>query len=527
MTAVHCRKNSPNPACAPLLAGLSDVSAILANGSGRRETLVGIFDALERHFGLTRGTVLLMTAGGDELFIEAAKPSADGRIQDARYRRGEGISGRVLASGESVVIDDISTAPEFKDRIHQRKHGGEGPVGFICVPISVHNEPVGTLAADLSPDASVCLQEGEKLLSIVAGMLAHDVATRRMMRLEREALEQENEHLREVLSERIQPENMIGRSDEMKAVFARVHRVAPTDTTVLIRGESGTGKELVASAIHYGSERRNGTFMKVNCAALSEALLESELFGHEKGAFTGALQARAGRIEESEGGTLFLDEIGDFAPTVQVKLLRVLQERTFERVGSNAPRHADVRIIAATNKDLERAVQDGTFREDFYYRINVFAIHMPPLRHRKGDILLLANHFVEKYAAVMDKHIRRISTPAINMLVAYHWPGNVRELENCIEHAVLMANDDTIHGHDLPPTMQFPEVSDAPAPGTLKQRVMVLEREFITDALKRHSGNVSAAARELGITARMVRYKIKNLQIDEGLVRRRKKTSSQ
>jgi Nif-specific regulatory protein len=268
--------------------------------------------------------------------------------------------------------------------------------------------------------------------------------------------------------------------------------------------------------------------VKVNCAALSESLLESELFGHEKGAFTGAVASRAGRIEEAVGGTLFLDEIGDFSPAVQVKLLRVLQEREYERVGSNRTCRADVRIVGATNRDLERAVEEGSFRADLYYRINVFPIYLPPLRRRKDDVMQLVNHFMEKYSARMSKPVRRISTPAINMLMAYHWPGNVRELENCIEHAVLLAQDGVVRGTDLPPTLQFPEATGIrPQQGTLKERIHNLERELIVDGLKRNADNVAAVARELGLTARMVRYKIDSLGITRPRTRRAKRTGSQ
>lgn len=300
----------------------------------------------------------------------------------------------------------------------------------------------------------------------------------------------------------------------MAVVYQRIHQVAGTDTNVLIRGESGTGKELVAAALHYSGSRAAQPLVKVNCAALNESLLESELFGHEKGAFTGALASRPGRIEEAEGGTLFLDEIGDFSLVTQVKLLRVLQEREHERVGSNRTMHADVRIIAATNKDLETAVSVGEFRQDLYYRINVFPIHLPPLRDRKDDILLLADHFARKYSEKMRKMIRRISTTAINMMFAYHWPGNVRELENCIEHAVLLSQDNVIHGHSLPPTLQMPDPHECENIRSLTARVELLERDMILDALKSARGNVAAAARLLSITPRILRYKIKNLGID-------------
>ncbi|MHC4087744.1 MAG: sigma-54 interaction domain-containing protein, partial [Planctomycetota bacterium] len=282
----------------------------------------------------------------------------------------------------------------------------------------------------------------------------------------------------------------------------QIHQVANSDTTVLVRGESGTGKELVAHAIHYSSPRAKGPFVKINCAALNENLLESELFGHEKGAFTGAIQSRKGRLEEANGGTLFLDEIGDFSATTQVKLLRVLQEREFERVGSNRTLKTNARIIVATSRDLEKSLDNESFRQDLYYRINVFPILLPPLRDRKDDVLLLADFFIEQYSKLMNKDIRRISTPAINMMVAYHWPGNVRELENCIERAILLSSDGVIHGHNLPPTLQTSDASDTIGTGSLKKRVALFERDVIVDA------------RDLKTTARIIGYKVKDLGID-------------
>jgi len=327
-------------------------------------------------------------------------------------------------------------------------------------------------------------------------------------------LEAENSRLRNELADRFRPENIIGNSGAMRDVYQAIHQVASTDTTVLIRGESGTGKELVAHAIHYTSLRAKGPFVKVNCAALSETLLESELFGHEKGAFTGATQLRIGRIEAAAGGTLFLDEIGDFSAVTQVKLLRTLQERQFERVGSNKTIEANVRIVTATNSDLEKAVEANDFRQDLYYRINVFPIFLPPLRDRKDDILLLADRFVEKYARAMNKDVRRITTPAINMMTVYHWPGNVRELENCIERAVLLSSDGVIHAHHLPPTLQTSEASETIGSGSFNNRVALFESDLIIDALKRTGGNMSAAARQLGLTPRILRYKVRNLDID-------------
>jgi Nif-specific regulatory protein len=297
-------------------------------------------------------------------------------------------------------------------------------------------------------------------------------------------------------------------------VYDLIARVSKSDTTVLIHGESGTGKELVAHAIHYNSLRAAKPFIKVNCAALPEGVLESELFGHEKGAFTGAVSQRKGRFELAHGGTIFLDEVGDFSPSTQVKLLRVLQEKEFERVGGNATIKTDVRVIAATNRNLETLIADRTFRQDLYYRLNVFAIHIPPLRDRRADTLLLADYFVEKYSKANRKYIRRISTPAIDMLMSYHWPGNVRELENCIERAVLLSDDGVIHGYHLPPTLQTAEASGTVHAGTLQETLDNVERELILDALKSSRGNMARAACELGITERVMGLRVEKHSID-------------
>jgi Nif-specific regulatory protein len=286
---------------------------------------------------------------------------------------------------------------------------------------------IGTISVDRPFEETSSLDEEMRILSIVASMIANDLRGRREAAIGRQQLEDENLRLRHELEGRFRPENIIGNSNAMRDVYRQIHQVAGSDTTVLIRGESGTGKELVAHAIHFSSPRSDGPFVKINCAALNENLLESELFGHEKGAFTGAIQARKGRLEEANNGTILLDEIGDFSPATQVKLLRVLQEKEFERVGSNRTLKTNARIITASNRDLEKAVDKGSFRQDLYYRINVFPILLPPLRDRKDDILLLADFFAEQYSKKMNKDIRRISTPAINMMVSYHWPGNVRQ----------------------------------------------------------------------------------------------------
>ncbi len=507
------------------LQALYAISQILATRAGQREMLLELLDVLERELGMVRGTIMLLSTDGAELLVEAARDIDLPRQQEARYQRGEGIMGRVLQTGEPAIVPRISAEPRFEGRIHDRREAPGGEWSFLCTPVVLEGEVVGTLSVDLPYRADADLEEDHRVLAIVARMIANDVKSRRTAKLQREALEAENLRLRDALGEQFRPENIIGSSKAIREVYLRIHRVAATNTTVLIRGESGTGKELVASAIHYSSPRAKKPFVKVNCAALNENLLESELFGHERGAFTGAVTPRVGRLEEAQGGTLFLDEIGDFSPAIQVKLLRVLQEREYQRVGSNTTSRADVRVIAATNRDLEQAVAEGTFRQDLYYRINVFPLSLPPLRERKSDILQLANHFVERFATRMGKDVRRISTSAINMMMAYHWPGNVRELENCIEHAVLLSNDSVIQGQSLPPTLQTPADDVGPAVGSLKAKVNTLEKDMIIDALKRSGGNVSAAARKLGITPRMVRYKIKKLGIAYDRYFRRRRSS--
>jgi Nif-specific regulatory protein len=293
----------------------------------------------------------------------------------------------------------------------------------------------------------------------------------------------------------------------MAPVYEMIAQVAQSDATVLIRGESGTGKELIAQALHYGSRRSEGPFVRVNCAALPEGLVESELFGHERGAFTGAVQQRPGRFERASGGTIFLDEIGDLPASVQVRLLRVLQEREFERVGGHATLRTDVRVVAATNRDLEHDIEHGRFRADLYYRLNVFPIHVPPLRERRTDIILLADHFVEKYGQRYGRSIVRLSTPAIDLLMAYHWPGNVRELENAIERAVLLADGDVLHARLLPPSLQMARLDDKRS-GPLRAQLHALEKELIIDALKANKGNRAAAARQLGITERIMGLRV-------------------
>jgi len=307
---------------------------------------------------------------------------------------------------------------------------------------------------------------------------------------------------------------IIGASDRMKDTYTLINQVSGTEATVLITGESGTGKELVAKAIHECSKRSNGPFIAVNCSALPESIIESELFGHEKGAFTGAIAAREGRFEAAKNGTLFLDEIGDLSQAVQVKLLRILQERSFERVGGNKSIKTNARIITATHRDLLEEVRSGRFREDLFFRLNVFPIHLPPLRERGADILLLADCFAEKFSANSGKEIKRISSPALDLLMIYHWPGNVRELENCISRAGIVSTDGVIHSYNLPPSLQSATSTGTEPTSTFDGAIARLEKEMLIEALKIERGNSVPAARRLGITERRFRFALQHYKLD-------------
>ncbi|MDR3197565.1 MAG: sigma 54-interacting transcriptional regulator [Planctomycetaceae bacterium] len=497
------------------LETILNLSRLLSSELDQQVVLSTTLDLLHDELGLTRGIILLVTPDKEGLILEVAQDATPFEQGKLTYRRGEGIVGHVVETGLPVAIPKVSEEPNFLDRIYNRKQKINSEVSFICVPIVCENEVLGTLSVDRVYESDpLSLDHDLQILKIIASMIAYDVKVRRQAAEIQHSLEQENQRLKNQLQERFRPENIIGNSNAMREVYQAIYQVAPSDATVLIRGESGTGKELVAHAIHVASPRSKGPFIKVNCAALNENLLESELFGHEKGSFTGAVAQRKGRIEEAEGGTLFLDEIGDFSPIIQVKLLRVIQERTYERVGSNISRKANIRLLCATNHNLEEAMTEGRFRDDLYYRINVFPIMLPPLRDRRGDIMLLANHFIETNSKRLNKSIKRISASAIDLLTGYRWPGNVRELENTIERAILLSQDNVIHGHHLPPTLQTSRVTNTTGSGTLEERVAVFEQDIIMDALKRSRGNMAAAAIDLGTTSRILRYKVRQYHIE-------------
>ena len=493
---------------------LYEISQALNEHLELKKSLYKVLDILSSSMNMVRGTVSILDPLRNEITIEVAHHLSPSTMERVKYKLGEGVTGSVIQSGKAVAIPKISEEPLFLDRTAARRKLKESQeLSFICVPIKKGNHVIGALSVDRPFDEAYSLKDGQKLLFVVATMIAQHVINLETIRREKEQLRAENQRLRDELGNKYRITNIIGNSNKMREVFQMISQVCKSNATVLIRGESGTGKELVANSVHYNSHRAKGPFIKVNCAAIPTNLIESELFGHEKGAFTGAIKQKLGKFELAHKGTIFLDEIGSIGLDVQANLLRVLQEKEFEHVGGQRTIKVDVRIIAATNKNLEQAVEDGSFRGDLYYRLNVFPVYMPPLRERKTDILLLADYFLEKYSKENSKDIKRFSTPAIDMLMDYHWPGNVRELENCIERAVLLCDGGVIHSYHLPPTLQTGRESGTLPELSLEDAVASLEKEMIIDALKNTRGNISTAAQVLKTTVRKFAYKAKRYDI--------------
>jgi Nif-specific regulatory protein len=489
------------------LSSLVEISQALSSSLNLSASLPVVLEILEKHHSVVRAAVHLLDEESGELYVKAAVGAENVR---SRARPGEGMVGRVVESGRAVVVPQVSQEPLLTER--GRAHPRE--LSYLCVPLSVNKKVVGALAAYLTFKRDRQYHRSLKFFRVAASMVSQAVKVTRMADQEKRRLVEENTHLRDELRDRYAFRHIIGNSAPIKAVYEQVAQVARTNTTVLVRGESGTGKEMIAHAIHYNSPRARKPFIKVSCAALPDTLIESELFGYEKGAFTGAQGLKKGRFELADGGSLFLDEVGDLSLTTQVKLLRVLQEREIERLGGTQSVRINVRLIAATHRNLEDLISSGQFREDLFYRLNVFTIYAPPLRERKPDVMLLADHFLEKYSVEHGKHIKRVATPAIDMLTSYHWPGNVRELENTIERAVLVCEGGVIHGHHLPPTLQTAEASGTEGRRSFNDTVEAFESDLIQDALKSARGNRALAARLLQTTERILGYKVRKYRID-------------
>ncbi len=490
---------------------LQEISTAVVHERDGNALLHKILAILELRMGLKNGTFTLLR--GDTLTIEASNCLDEEAKRRTSYRLGEGITGHVAESGKPHLVPDISKDSRFLNRTGG--HDFKGKTAFICVPVFHREQVLGTLSADreVKPDAD--LANDMVILETIGNIAAEAVSVCSQVREERENLLEENRKLRRMLTDN--PGELLGNCRAMVNIYGLIRQVAPSDATVLIRGATGTGKELAARAIVELSVRKDKPFVALNCAALPENLVESELFGHEKGAFTGAVARRIGRAEAADGGTLFLDEIGDLTLQTQVKLLRFIQERTFSRVGSSQELRSNVRFLAATSRNLEELMLEKRFREDLYYRLNIFPIVMPDLRCRGSDLLLLAEHFIAKHNLRYGKAVKRLTSPAINMLMSYHWPGNVRELENCIERAVLTAEGDCIYGYHLPPSLQTGKASGSEllpdGPASFHTMVNSYSRELIVESLKRNDGNMSAAARDLGLSPRVIHYQIHRLGI--------------
>ncbi len=490
------------------VTSLYEVTKVLASSTDLRECLEQIMEILASTRGMDNGTVSIINPSNSQLEIEVAHGLSAEARKRGKYEVGEGITGRVVATGAPIVVPSISEEPLFLNRTRARGDISQKQISFFCVPISHGRQVIGALSVDREYDQDINFENDLQFLTILSGLIAQAVIRIKAVNEEKRALVSENISLKRQLSGKYQIGNIVSNSSRMREVFEMIHRVADSNATVLLRGESGTGKTLVAKALHYNSNRADKPFVVVNCSALPETLLESELFGHEKGAFTGATAAKKGRFELAEGGTLFLDEIGELSQAVQVKLLNVIQDREFQRLGGIAPIKCNVRLVTATHIDLEKAVEAGRFREDFYYRLNVFPVYLPALRMRRTDILLLGEHFLAEFCKENNKEISRISTPAIDLLMQYHWPGNVRELQNCIERAVLICDGDTIKSFHLPPTLQTADSTSEKNPLSFAAAVENFERELIIEALKHTNGNQTKAAKYLDSSLRIINYKI-------------------
>ncbi len=497
------------------LHAILDVSRVLTSSFDLRENLQEAMQILASRLEMQRGCVFLLDARSQALTIVAAHGLSREEIKRGRYFSGEGIVGQVLQSRAPMFIPNIGEEPKFLNKTASRLD--KSGISFFCIPILLEDSALGVISADrIYSEAHGSIDDDLRVLQIVASFIAQFVKLYEHFQRKEDELGQ----LRQQLTERFNLPNIIGESREFQRVLKSIKKVAVTDTTVLLLGESGTGKELIAQTLHYQSPRAVNPFVAVNLAALPENLIEAELFGVERGAYTGATARRVGRFESAHKGTLFLDEIGEMPLASQVKLLRVLQERSFERIGSSRSQSVDVRVVAATNRDLESEVRRGNFREDLYWRLNVVPIVLPPLRKRREDILLLASHYLQKFNQIYGQAVR-MDDEALAALTQYRWPGNVRELANTIERFVIMADKALIGQEDLPTNLTMAPTIRPPVPDAsngngdnLNQEVQALEKKRIIKALRENNCIQNRASLALGITPRQLGYRIKKYQID-------------
>jgi len=486
---------------------LYEISSFLSGNLDLDFAMQTVLGQIDTCYPILSGCITILNRTDGRIETQAFYGMSPEEAKRGVYHKGEGITGKVYNTGNPVIVDKISQEPAFLDRtgLHRKLRAEQS---FICVPIKTDTEVIGALSVTLKWKKEFDLQSYTRLLMIVASIVSLTVHMRQENIEEVEALQKENFRLQAELHSGYRPQNIIGESKIMKNLYIQLQQVARTNTTVLLLGESGVGKEKFAQAIHYCSGRADKPFVTINCAALPESIIESELFGHERGAFTDAKTMQRGKFELADCGTIFLDEIGEMPLSIQGKFLRVLQEHDFERIGGTASIHVDIRVIAATNRDLQELIKEGKFRIDLFYRLNVFPLVIPPLRERRTDIPLLINHFVEMYAKEQNKEISAVVRPAVNLMMAYDWPGNIRELSNCIERAVILSTDGIIHSYHLPPVMQKTSGTGTTEKGTLRQILESVEREVIQNELDRNNGNMTKTAAALGLTERIMGLRV-------------------
>ncbi len=492
------------------------ISQILNSTHDLHAKLQAVLELLHKRSGMRSGMITLKEIESNSLIVSAVYADASSQLkQPIRYNPGEGLMGAILDAGSTIVVDKVADEPRFLGRLGL--YDPELP--FIGSPIYIdQGDTIGVLAAQ--PDNSLFLGERARFLEMIANLIAQSVKMLRVIERKQLNLQSERDQLKQALIKNYRFENIIGHSPPMLKVFDLIRQVAKWNTTVLIRGESGTGKEVVANAIHFNSGCASGPFLKLNCAALPDTLLESELFGHEKGAFSGAISQRKGRFELANNGTLFLDEIGEISASFQAKLLRVLQEGEFERVGGSQTIRVNVRIIAATNRNLEEEVTQGKFREDLYYRLNVMPIQMPALRNRTEDIPELSEFLLRRISDQQGGRPLEIKESAIRILMKHDWPGNVRELANCLERAAIMSPNGSID-RDVMVSTGLESVVAQTGLNVKPQNISAVDfndenlddRERVIAALEQSGWVQAKAARLLNMTPRQIAYRISTLDI--------------
>jgi len=501
------------------LTTIYEVSKILTSTLNLNQSLNSVVNVLDKFLSMRYGTIVLEDK--ESKTLNTVVSLGVDKKSHVKFKSGEGIIGKVFKSGSPIVITDIREEPALwkgmtldDDTIAR--------FSMLCVPIKTPTRIKGTLSiVYCRKEGAMSINEAISFLVMIGSLIGQAIEINKKIKEEKEKLREENTHLHQALTSRHQLDNMVGQSEIMIQTFQTIKRVSASTATVLIRGESGTGKELVAKGIHYNSLRADGPFIKLNCTAIPDSLLESELFGHIKGAFTGAFEDKKGRFELADKGTIFLDEVGDLPISTQLKLLRVLQERSFDKLGGSESISVDVRIVAATNRDLESAIQKGGFREDLFYRLNVVPVFLPPIRSRSEDIPPLIDYFLKKYNAENSRKLK-ISDEAMECLLNYDWPGNVRQIENCIERVVIMCEKDIATYRDLPH-----EIKNAKKLGVIDEEDLIttnsnesltnsieeIEIVRITDALIKCGWVKSRAAKLIGLTTRQLDYRISKYSI--------------